>query len=181
MAGLHAVQDDGEVAPPLAGRAFPGDIHGPGHADQGDGEIDGGEVDPGRACLLGTTEQLTQHGAGLLTPCWRDGEQRTDSTVAGAVGQEIFEEADQAVPGIGIGQRCLGNGPTPAEPVTEKLFDQLFPGEVAVQRGIADARAPGDLDQADAHAFVGERLGGRGENAVPVLPCVTAQAARGFN
>jgi hypothetical protein len=84
------------------------------------------------------------------------------------------------VPGIGVGQRGLGDGLPAAVPVLEQLIDELFLGEVTVQRGIADPGAPGDLDQADTEPLVGESLRGSGEYPVPVLPGVAAQAAHRF-
>jgi hypothetical protein len=46
-----------------------------------------------------------------------------------------------------------------------------------VQRGVADSGAPGDLDQADAEAVIGECLGCRRQDPIPVLASIAAQTA----
>jgi len=175
--GLHAVQDNGQVAAPLAGRALAGDGHRPGHAEQGESDVGDGQVGPDLAAVLSPGQQAGQQVAESLPPVRADSQERADGLVAGAVGQHVFQETHQAVPGIRVGQRGLGDGLPAAVPVLEQLIDELFLGEVTVQRGIADPGAPGDLDQADAEPLVGESLRGGGEDPVPVLPGIAALAA----
>ena len=177
MLGFHAVQDNGKVAAPLAGRALAGNGHGPGHAEHGEGDVGDGQVAPGLAAVLRPGQQVAHQVAESLPPARTDGQERADGAVAGAVGQRVFGETHQAVPGIGVGQRGLGDGLPAAAPVPEQLIDELFLGEVAVQRGIADPGAPGDLDQADTEPLVGESLRGGGEDPVPVFPGIAALSA----
>ena len=149
-----------------------------GHGSSTREDVGDGQVSPGLAAVLSPGQQAGHQVAESLPPAWTDGQERADGAVAGAVGQRVFQETDQSVPGIGVGQGGLGDGLAAAVPVLEQLIDELFFGEVTVQRGIADPGAPGDFDQADTEPFVGESLRGGGEDPVPVFPGIAAQAAR---
>jgi len=167
--GSYAVQDDGEMAPPLVRGALAGDGHGLRDSEQSESHVPRGQVGPHGASLLSAGEQVRQQGAESLPPVRADREQGANGTVSGPVRHEVLEVARQSVPGIRVGERLTGHSLPTGVPALEELLDELLLGEVAVQGGIADPGSAGNLDQAHPEPVIGKRPGGRGQDAVAVL------------
>ena len=89
-----------------------------------------------------------------------------------------LEEPGEAAPRVVVAQALLGEGGETVEVLLEDRLDERGLGrEAAVERPHADARAARDLVDRHLEAELGERLGGRCEDAAAVRLGVPPQAA----
>jgi hypothetical protein len=92
----------------------------------------------------------------------------------------VLHEVHEARPRVVLVEGLQRDGLDGRDAVLEERVDQLLlVREAAVDGAHADAGATGDLVQRDLQAVLGEALGGRREDALPVALGVAAQRAVG--
>lgn len=185
--GAQAVEDEGEAAAPCARRDRAGGLdQAAGAPDDGD-QVRRGEVGAQAAAVAGARDDpgdlvgpLCAGGGEPLGVGEPHRERVGEAPVGRLRGAQPGHVPDEALPGVGTGQRLLAEGELGVDQLRDDLVDQrLAGGEVVVERADADPGPAGDLLQRGVQAARGEDLAGGGRQPLAVAPRVAALCSRG--